>query len=161
MNLPDELERLRSLRDDGTISDAEFEESKARLLQEPSEPQSVGTGLSAAVNNLTPNQWALLLHLSQFLGYAIPVAGFVVPILIWQFKKETVPDLDQHGKIVVNWLLSSLVYMVVSGLLTCVWIGFVGIIIVAVLAIVFPIIGALKANEGTIWPYPLTIKFFK
>jgi len=160
MNVANELERLRSLRDEGTLSEAEFEEAKARLLREPSEPQSAGTGISNAVDNLTPNQWALLLHLSQLLGYAIPVAGFVAPILIWQLKKETVPGLDQHGKIVANWLLSSLIYMVVSGLLTCVTIGFVGIMIVAVLAIVFPIIGALKANEGTVWPYPLTIKFF-
>jgi uncharacterized Tic20 family protein len=28
-------------------------------------------------------QWAMFLHLSQFAGYIIPLAGLVVPIIIW------------------------------------------------------------------------------
>ena len=65
MNVADELERLRSLRDEGTLSEVEFQEAKARLLREPSETQPVGSGISAAVDNLTPNQWALRLNVKR------------------------------------------------------------------------------------------------
>ena len=65
------------------------------------------------------------LHLSQFAGLIIPYGGFIVPILIWQTQKKTFPSLDEHGKIVANWLISATIYLVVSGLLCVVLIGFV------------------------------------
>ena len=46
------------------------------------------------------------------------------------------------------------------GLLVFVLVGFPLLGILGVLSIVFPIIGAVKANEGTVWTYPLSIKFF-
>jgi hypothetical protein len=39
-------------------------------------------------------QWAVFLHLSQFLSYLIPLAGVVVPLAIWLVKKDQVPGLD-------------------------------------------------------------------
>jgi uncharacterized Tic20 family protein len=40
-------------------------------------------------------------------------------------------------------------------------IGFLLMLGWTVIAIVFPIIGAVKANNGELWEYPLTIKFLK
>ena len=40
-------------------------------------------------------------------------------------------------------------------------VGFLLLPVLAVLGIVFPIIGAVKANNGEFWEYPLTIKFLK
>jgi uncharacterized Tic20 family protein len=45
--------------------------------------------------------------------------------------------------------------------LTFIVIGFVGFFVVSVLAIIFPIIGAVKANSGIYWKYPLTFEFIK
>jgi uncharacterized Tic20 family protein len=84
-----------------------------------------------------------------------------VPIVIWQTQKDKMPALDAHGKMVVNWLISSFIYFVVSAILTLVLIGVLGIIAVGIMSIVFPIIGAIKANNGELWEYPLTIKFLK
>jgi uncharacterized Tic20 family protein len=50
---------------------------------------------------------------------------------------------------------------VISGVLTIVLVGILGILALIVMGIVFPIIGAVKANNGELWEYPLTIKFFK
>lgn len=106
-------------------------------------------------------QMGLFLHLSQLANIIIPFAGIVIPIVIWQTQKEKMPALDAHGKMVVNWLISSLIYWIVSGILAIVLIGFLGMLALVVMGIVFPIIGGIKANNGELWEYPLTIKFLK
>ena len=40
-------------------------------------------------------------------------------------------------------------------------IGFLTMLAVCVMGVVFPIIGAMKANSGELWEYPLAIKFLK
>ncbi len=104
---------------------------------------------------------ALFLHLSQFLGYVIPVAGLVVPVIIWQVKKNELPLIDEHGKNVANWIISSLIYWVISFVLMFVLIGIPMMIVLGILAIVFPIIGAIKGNNGEVWKYPGAIPFFR
>lgn len=119
---------------------------------DPTAPSSSG---------MTANQWAMLLHFSQYAGFIVPVGGFLVPILIWQLKKDDVPGLDEHGKNVTNWLISSVIYAVVSSLLTIILIGILGLIAVALMALIFPIIGGIKANAGETWKYPAAIGFLK
>ena len=106
-------------------------------------------------------QTGMFLHLSQLLNFVIPFGGVVAPVLIWQLKKDEIPALDAHGKMVTNWMISALIYGVVSGILCIVLIGFLGLAALAITGIVFPIIGAIKANNGEFWEYPLTIKFLK
>ncbi len=106
-------------------------------------------------------QMGMFLHLSQLLNIILPPAGIVVPIILWQIKKDEMPALDAHGKMVVNWLISSLIYFVVSLVLVIVLIGILGLIALGIMSMVFPIIGGIKANNGEFWEYPLTIKFLK
>ena len=106
-------------------------------------------------------QMGLFLHLSQLANIIIPFAGIVIPIVIWQTQKEKMPALDAHGKMVVNWLISSLIYWIVSGVLAIVLIGFLGMLALIIMGIVFPIVGGIKANNDELWEYPLTIKFLK
>lgn len=106
-------------------------------------------------------QMGLFLHLSQLANMVIPFAGVILPIVIWQTQREKIPALDAHGKMVVNWLISSLIYYLVSGVLALVLIGFLGIFALIIMGIVFPIVGGIKANNGDFWEYPLTIKFIK
>lgn len=105
-------------------------------------------------------QWTLILHLSQYAGLIVPFANLVAPIVIWQLKKNDMPELDAHGKHVVNWQISMLIYAAVSAVLMFVLIGFLMLGILAILYLVFPLIGSIKANNGEFWHYPLTIKFF-
>ena len=56
---------------------------------------------------------------------------------------------------------SVLIYSVISGILMFVVIGFFLLIALGVVAVVFPIIGAMKASNGEVWKYPLTISFLK
>ena len=114
-----------------------------------------------ALQTQEERQMGLFLHLSQLANIVIPFAGIVIPIVIWQTQKEKMPALDAHGKMVVNWLISSLIYWIISGVLAIVLIGFLGMLALIIMGIVFPIVGGIKANNDELWEYPLTIKFLK
>ena len=106
-------------------------------------------------------QMGMFLHLSQLANVFLFPIGIAVPIVLWQTQKDKMPALDAHGKMVANWMISVTIYTVASIVLMFVLIGFLTIIAVALMGIIFPIIGGIKANNGELWEYPLTIKFLK
>ena len=63
------------------------------------------------------NQWAMFIHFSILAGWAIPIAGLVVPILLWQIKKDELPGIVPHAHIVLNWIVTSLVYAAICFIL--------------------------------------------
>jgi len=102
----------------------------------------------------TERNWGMMLHLSVFACYVLPLAGLIAPIVIWQIKKDEFPSIDVHGKNVMNFLISMFIYGVVAVLLTFVIIGIPLLALLGIVGIVFPIIGGIKANNGEIWKYP-------
>jgi len=107
-------------------------------------------------------QWAMFIHFSILAGWVIPLAGLVVPILLWQLKKDELPGIVPHAHVVMNWMVTSLVYALICMVLIIVVIGAFGFIALGIATIIFAIMGGLKANEGVLWPYPGTfIKVFK
>ena len=110
---------------------------------------------------MNAKEWAMLLHFSLLAGFVVPFAGLVVPIIIWQLKKTEFPEIDDHGKVVVNWMISGIIYAAVCSLLSFILIGIPLLIVLGALAIIFPIIGGIKANNGELWKYPLSIPFLK
>jgi uncharacterized Tic20 family protein len=105
--------------------------------------------------------WCMFLHFSLLTGFVIPLAGLVAPIVVWQIKKADMPEIDAHGKVVVNWLISAFIYAVICVVLSVIVIGIPLMFVLGVLTIIFPIIGGIKANEGQLWKYPLSIEFLK
>jgi len=105
--------------------------------------------------------WAMFLHFSVLAGFLVPFGGLIVPILIWQVKKGELPWLDVHGRNVANWIISKLIYFGCCVLLVFVIIGVPMLIVLGICALVFPIIGGIKASSGEVWKYPMAISFFK
>ena len=120
---------------------------------QPMQPSSLQTS--------EQRQMGMFLHLAQLANVILFPVGIIVPIVIWQTQKDKVPGLDAHGKMVANWMISSTIYAIVSIVLMFFLIGFLTIFAVGIMGIVFPIIGGIKANNGELWEYPLTIKFLK
>jgi len=56
---------------------------------------------------------AALAHLSALLQYFIPFGNFIFPIIIWSSKKDKSEFIDYHGKQVINFQLSLLLYSLV------------------------------------------------
>jgi uncharacterized Tic20 family protein len=165
MSLSDEIAKLQELFRTGALSEAEFQAAKARLIaSEPPQPRNAAGVLAASAGSANTDSqtttWAMLIHFTQFAGHVAPLAGLVVPIVLWQIKKNELPGVDAHGRNVANWILSELIYAVVSVLLCFVVVGVPLLIALGILSIVFPIIGGVKAAGGEAWRYPLSIQFF-
>lgn len=108
------------------------------------------------------NQWAMFIHFSVLAAWIVPLAGLVVPILLWQIKKDELPGIVPHAHVVLNWIVSSVVYAAICIVLIVLVIGIFGLIALGLVTIIYAIIGGLKANEGEVWEYPGTlIKVFK
>lgn len=111
--------------------------------------------------NLEIDQYNALLHLSQFAGLVVPFLGTVLPIAMWIMHKNEDASINEHGKRVVNWVISSWIYIFIFGILSFLLIGLPFLIIVTILCFIFPIIGAVKAVNGELYNYPLAIEFVR
>jgi uncharacterized Tic20 family protein len=108
------------------------------------------------------NQWAMFIHFSILAGWIVPVGGLIVPILLWQIKKDELPGIVPHAHVVLNWIVSSLVYALICFILMFVVIGIFGFMALGLATVIFAIMGGIKANDGELWEYPGTIiKIFK
>lgn len=107
------------------------------------------------------NTWALVLHLSMLAGFLVPLAGLIAPVVIYLLKKDALPGLVAHGHVVFNWIVSFIVYGLIGTLLSVVVIGIPILMALVLVSLIFPIIGAIKASDGVVWRYPLSIQVFK
>lgn len=132
--------------------------------QPSSSPDPVAPPASAAAGDKEKQtrQWAMFIHFSILAGWVIPLAGLIVPIILWQVKKDELPGIVPHAHIVMNWMVTSLVYAAICFVLLIIVIGAFGFMVLGIATIIFAIVGGLKANDGIIWEYPGTIiKVFK
>ena len=164
MSIADEIQKLNELKQNGALSDEEYQKAKESLLagiQPPKQPPPNPFMKSASTFAADDNNWCVLIHLSQFCGYIVPYAGLVVPIVLWQMKKKESATVDRQGCIVANWILTEIILSIIFILLCFVLIGIPLLIGLIIAAIIFPIIGAIKASNGEVWTYPGSMKFFK
>lgn len=113
--------------------------------------------------------WASLAPLSVLLGapFTIGLASFVVPLLVWQGRKDVDPFASNHGRQALNFVLSMTLYAVLFLVLTIVTIG-VGALVaipgwigIALAWLWFSIVGTVKSLNGDEYDYPMTINFLK
>ena len=103
--------------------------------------------------------WCVASHLSALAGIVIPGAGHILgPLVVWLIKRAESSEIDAHGKEALNFQISMLIYNLVAGVLCLVLIGFVLLAVLYILNIIFVVIAALKAGEGEMYRYPLTIR---
>lgn len=98
-------------------------------------------------------------HLSALAGFVVPGFGhFLGPLIVWLIKRGESSEIDAHGKEALNFQISMLIYNLVAGVLCLVLIGFALLAVLHILNVVFVILAAIKANEGQMYRYPLTIR---
>lgn len=106
------------------------------------------------------NQLIVITHLTQLLTYITGFGGLVVPLIIWATQKDRVEEMDAHGKSILNFQLSILIYSIISIPLILVFgLGIITLILIAILAFVMPIVNAIKASNGELPSYPLSLNF--
>ncbi len=151
----EDLKILDELKEKGSITEEEYQREKAKLLNEGSTASSSG---KQPLFGLTENSYLMLMHLSQFAGAIVPLAGFIVPIIMWTTQKDANANVDIHGKNILNAIISYAIYAVILAITV---IGIPVAIILGILYVVFVVIATVKANNGEYWKYPFTIQFIK
>jgi uncharacterized Tic20 family protein len=103
--------------------------------------------------------WCVACHLSALAGFVIPALGHIGgPLIVWLVKRGESPEIDAHGKESLNFQISMMVYSVIAGILCLILVGFVLLAILHVLNVVLVVIAAMRASEGQMYRYPLTIR---
>ena len=101
---------------------------------------------------------AAVAHLSGLAGYIIPLGGILVPIIIWIVKSEsrTISTIAKQALLlnVIVWILgiALLIPFLTVILIPIAIVGWFGL---GLVAIVLPIVGAVKASDGVYYRYPL------
>jgi len=105
-------------------------------------------------------QLIVLTHLSQLITLVIGFGSLIIPLILWLTNKDKVYQMDEHGKNIVNFQISILIYSLLCiPLILLLGLGIVGLIAIAFIAILFPIINAIKASNGETPKYPLSLNF--
>ena len=111
--------------------------------------------------NMELSSYCMLMHLSQFAGVIVPFGGIALPIIMWTTNKDKSSIIDHHGKNILNWMISFYIYVSISAILILLIVGIFALIALCLVAVIFAIIGAIKANNKEIFNYPLSIPFIK
>ncbi len=103
----------------------------------------------------------LLCQLLALAAFIIPFGNVLGPLVMWLIKRADSPYLDELGKEAVNFNLSWLIYGIVAGLSIFILIGILLAPAVLIAWLILVVLGAIKASEGKIYRFPLTIRFIK
>ena len=96
-----------------------------------------------------PTNWRLYLELLSFTVFVFPLGHILGPLVLWLVKKDTIPQVNEEGKKVINFNISWTLWSILS----C-GVGFFAWIVIA-------IISALKAANNEPFRHPWTIAFLK
>jgi len=113
---------------------------------------------ASAVTSAQERQWAMFSHLAAFFGFVVPFGSILGSLVIWLIKKDTMPFVNDQGKEALNFNITVAIAALVAWVLVFILIGFLLLPAVLIFWIVFVIIGAIKANEGVAYRYPLTLR---
>jgi len=134
--------------------------------------------------NMDTNSFCMLMHLSQFASSVFPLAGIIMPIVMWQQFKKDSSIIHENGKQIMNFMLTTFLVGIVFtlGIVAVVMTRFtnastdqsqavfssMGIVTILLFAagfsiayVVFIILAAIKAYHGHVGKYPLTIRFIR
>ncbi|HSM80541.1 MAG TPA: DUF4870 domain-containing protein [Nodosilinea sp.] len=112
-------------------------------------------------SNPESRMWAMLAHLSALSGFIVPFGNIIGPLLIWLIKRDEMSFVNDQAKEALNFNISMTIYMAIAGVLIFVLIGIPILIVLAIAWLVLAIMAAVKANEGTVYRYPLTLRLVK
>jgi len=105
--------------------------------------------------------FGMLCHLLAFAGFFIPLGSILGPLIIWLVKRDQSHYVDAQGKESLNFQISFAIYFIVSAILISVIIGILTSIALFIAWVILTIVGSVRANDGSHYRYPITIRFLK
>ncbi|QDU86379.1 hypothetical protein Pla163_35300 [Planctomycetes bacterium Pla163] len=110
-------------------------------------------------------QMAMFAHLSMLSFFLTGIGLLAGPIVVWLMKKDESAFVDENGKEAINFAISIVIWNIAAFVMFftvilipvsfVIWIGS------SLFLLVMSIVAGLKANEGTIFRYPLTFRLLR
>ena len=110
------------------------------------------TSADGGTGTTDPRTLAMLAHLLGLL------TGFVGPLVIYLINGEKDPFVRHHAAESLNFQITLTIAAVGSALAMLVLVGFLLLPVVMLGGIVLQVIGAVKANAGEWWRYPVNLR---
>jgi uncharacterized protein len=105
--------------------------------------------------------WGMLAHLSAFSGFLVPLGGVIGPLVVWLIKRDQSAFVADQGKEALNFNISVLLAAIVCGVLVLVFIGILLGVALFIFWLTMTIIAGIKASEGVLYRYPVTLRLVK
>lgn len=111
--------------------------------------------------------WALLGHLSALSAFVTGFGGIIGPLIVWLIKRDSMPFAADQAKEALNFNITVAIIGVVLVVFTIITFG-IGLLLAWPVGIalfvgwlVLTILAAVRANEGTAYRYPFTLRLVK
>jgi uncharacterized protein len=106
--------------------------------------------------------WGMLAHLSALAGLVFPLLGIVLgPLVVYLARRDNSAFVAAHGKEALNFNITVLLATIVCMLLMMVFVGFLLGTALFVAWLVLTLIAAIKASEGQLYRYPISLRLIK
>jgi len=122
--------------------------------------------------------WSMLCHFAALASLFFPLGNIIGPFVVWQIKKNELPEIDEHAKESLNFQLTILLITVVFFIALFGTLGF-GVLVgnpfsmiagglgfglllffIRLISWVLVIVAGVKANNGEMYRYP-SIRFIR
>jgi uncharacterized Tic20 family protein len=128
-------------------------EAKPAAESQPARPVPVGRLRHESLPD-TERNYAIAIHLSPFIGFVgMGPFALMIPLVLWLIRRDRSAFVDDHGREMLNAIISYFLYS-----LLLFWTVVVPTVL-AVIAIINMIRGAVAASNREYFRYPLTIRF--
>jgi hypothetical protein len=105
---------------------------------------------------------ASLAHWSFLIGWVVPFANLIIPLVLFNTKGKEDPFVKENAKEALNLVIFSFLMLCVFGVLIIVVIGIPLLVLLFFYLLIFPIIAAIQtmsANEGAeVYRYPFIFR---
>jgi uncharacterized Tic20 family protein len=107
--------------------------------------------------------WALVAHFGGAVGMLISggTLGWVPPLVAMLAKGQQSPSVRAHAVAALNFQILWSIIGFVGWILSCIGIGLIAVAAATILGIIFGIIAGIKANEGQLYRYPMSLSIIK
>src|SRR4051812_46196938 len=123
-------------------------------MTETPPPAAAAPQPAAPLTEAEDRQWASFAHLGG-------IIGFLPSLIIWLVFKDRGAFTNTEAKEALNFQITILIAYIVGSILSVIFVGFIITLAAWVVAIIFSILGFLKAKDGVAYRYPFAIRLIK
>ena len=147
------------------MNDARPDAYSALAMTDVASPSS----LSASLPTREERTWALVAHLGGPAGLLLSAGlfGFAVPLVVWLARRDDSAFVGEQGKEALNFQLTLFLVHALTWLFVLFTLGLGLVVVLPFLLVlwigelILGVVAALRANEGSCYRYPFTLRLIQ